>query len=287
MNTSLVTRHPLPDKSAGACFEQAVHAIVRTVATDRIYLLGAMVTRHCTRSVFSGEQLPVEAAQQYCLLILYAGNERSCEIQDRLENRLKESLAPTILAIKTTGFAQWLETGHRFAAGVLQQAEILYDRPGLQLPPLNRRPAAEELAEAHSQYENLSARAESFRTAADLLLLRRDYKMALFMLHQATEFSLHAVLKSRTGFHYPTHNLDKLLRLCLLVSAEITTVFERHTRMGAAAFELLQRAYIDSRYKDSMSVTAADIRYISGRVQLLRQLSEQLCRLSPCTGISG
>ena len=45
-----------------------------------------------------------------------------------------------------------------------------------------------------------------------------------------------------------------------------------------ARFELLNRAYIDARYKPDYSITREDLEYLASRVTELKALTESSCR---------
>jgi len=93
--------------------------------------------------------------------------------------------------------------------------------------------------------------AQEFLAGADLYRIREQNKMSAFMLHQAAEHALLTLLKLTTGLHVNTHNLDKLIRSCSMVSYKLPEVFNRNNEQNERLFQLLQKAYIDTRYKDS------------------------------------
>ncbi len=55
-----------------------------------------------------------------------------------------------------------------------------------------------------------------FLAGAELYRIRKQNKMAAFMLHQATEHALHTILKIGIGLYINRHNLDKIMRYCYI-----------------------------------------------------------------------
>ncbi len=60
--------------------------------------------------------------------------------------------------------------------------------------------------------------------------------------------------------------------------SELVRVFPRMTDEEMARFELLNRAYIDARYKPDYSITREDLEYLASRVTELKALTESSCR---------
>lgn len=89
------------------------------------------------------------------------------------------------------------------------------------------------------------------------------------MLHQAAENSLNTILKITTGLYLNTHNLDKLIRYCSMVSYNISEIFSRNNERNERLFQLLQRAYVDGRYSDNYSITKNELALVTERVQIL------------------
>src|SRR6266700_1143048 len=94
---------------------------------------------------------------------------------------------------------------------------------------------------------------------AELYPLRRQFTLAAFLLHQAAEHAYTIIIRVVTGFRASTHNLDKLIRYSLPFSAELSTLFPRHTEKEDHLFRQLQKAYIYGRYKDDYVVTEKEM----------------------------
>jgi uncharacterized protein len=100
-----------------------------------------------------------------------------------------------------------------------------------------------------------------------------EYKMAAFMLHQCAEHTLPAIFKNGSGLHINIHSLDKLIRYCSMVNYRIPEIFPRHNEQQERLFQLLQKAYSDTRYKDNYSINAAELQTLK---EMLLKLIEML-----------
>lgn len=92
------------------------------------------------------------------------------------------------------------------------------------------------------------------------------------MLHQAAEHALHIILKKATGLHINTHSIDKLIRCCTMINYKIPAIFPREKEADERLFRLLQKAYIDTRYKEGFVINISDILTLTKRVKALQEI---------------
>jgi HEPN domain-containing protein len=117
---------------------------------------------------------------------------------------------------------------------------------------------------------------QEFIAGADLYYIRKQYPMAAFMLHQATEQALRAMLIINTGLRINTHNIERLIRYCSMFSHKLPDIFNKGTLESKRLFELLQSAYIQSRYSTNYHVTPSDIIQLTQKIRTLQQLLHTL-----------
>lgn len=98
------------------------------------------------------------------------------------------------------------------------------------------------------------------------------------MMHQSAEHALLAIFKAGSGLQVNTHNLDKLIGYCSMVNYRIPEIFPRHNEQQNRLFQLLQKAYIDTRYKNNYSIGTAEL-------QTLKEMLLKLIEMMP--GYSG
>jgi hypothetical protein len=59
---------------------------------------------------------------------------------------------------------------------------------------------------------------------------------------------------------------------------EFGKVFPQASPEERQRFELLKKAYVDARYNMDYNISKEDLDYLSERVQLLRKVTEEICR---------
>jgi HEPN domain-containing protein len=125
---------------------------------------------------------------------------------------------------------------------------------------------APSLAEMETVHQNMLAKANSFLEGALRFHEGSEYALAAFMLHQAMEHGINAILVPLMHFRMKTHNLHKLLRFLRRFSTDLYDIFPRDTEKELIMFRLLQRAYVHARYKDNYVVSAGDSEALTNRV---------------------
>lgn len=110
-----------------------------------------------------------------------------------------------------------------------------------------------------------------FLAGAELYRLRKQYALAAFLLHQAAEQCLEALVKTGTGFSTHTHSIDRLMRYAALVSYRVADLFPQQTEKDKHLFRLLQKAYIDGRYAD-YSIGEPELDCLIKRVEELQRV---------------
>ena len=97
------------------------------------------------------------------------------------------------------------------------------------------------------------------------------------MLHQSVERFYGAVTLVFVNYRFRTHDLVRLGRKAVSYNTEFGTVFPMDTNEQKKAFNLLRKAYIDARYKDSYEITKEQLEYLAERVRLLQELTKASC----------
>lgn len=107
---------------------------------------------------------------------------------------------------------------------------------------------------------------------------RENYKKASFELHQAVERFFMTISLVFTDYKPKIHNLFKLNKMVCDEDKRFRQVFPEATEEEKRLFELLKDAYIGSRYNHNFQITKSDLEYLSTRVELLKKLTEKICK---------
>jgi HEPN domain-containing protein len=247
-----------------------VAIITKILPVEKIYLLGSTLSQRRTETVFMTDAPSCRKVNHYYLLVLVDSNcgYSNNEVQDRVENTCRSFIPVTTIVLHTQQFTNWLNAGQRFATTVVKIAVLIHD--GNKIPfivPQSSNTTGD--ADNKKLYAHQHAMVNEFIAGAELYVARRQNNMALFMLHQAAEHALHLLLKSGTGLHINTHNIEKLLRYCSMISFTIPEVFDHKNEKAAQLLQLLQRSYIGTRYRQMKEVSKENLGLLIERIKQL------------------
>jgi HEPN domain-containing protein len=246
-----------------------VDIIVKAAKPDMIFLLGASLQRRRSESIFN-EQAPTSQHISDCFLLVLIPNLCNKELhewQDKIENNCKCLMPVTALVLQTATFEEWLRSGHKFALTVAQSAAPVYDAGNISLAIPQNVANTITGKDCEKQYTDGLMKAKEFLAGAELYRIRKQHTMAAFMLHQSAEQALRTLLKICTGYHANTHSLDRLIRYGSLIAYQLPDIFPQRTDNEKRLFSLLQKAYIDTRYKEDYKINNDDLLYLSEKLR--------------------
>lgn len=254
--------------------EYLVSRILEVLKPDVIYLLGASRYRRRSESIFCQEAPSAQYLDDYYFLILTeeTGNKSLSDWQDQIEQYCCRTMQATVLVMKTSVFREWLDNDHPFARKVVNADVCLYDRSGINFS-LNGECNGE--AESKTLEEHFSDglnKCKGFLAGVTYYKVRGDNRMAAFLLHQAAEQALRTLLETGTGYRFCGHSIDRLFRYCCMVNYKLPDVFSRNSDKDKRLLHLLNKAYIDSRYKQHYSMETYDLDKLTGKVERIQEL---------------
>ncbi len=253
-----------------------VALIEKVVQPDVIYLMGSALNKKTSSSLFCPSGYETALGTDYFILVLLNDfREKSIsQWQDQIEQVCYTTMPVTCIVLETATFHQWLKTGHRFARLGAQSGTVIYNPHNMSFSLTGDYDPIVESSLIERPYRAGLLKAQEFLAGADLYRIRKHYSLALFMLHQATEQALGTILKTGMGYYCCSHNIERLLRYVSWVDGQVREVFPLHTELEKRLFTLLQKAYIDSRYKEDYTVHHQDLVTITERVRLLVRILE-------------
>lgn len=203
--------------------KELVKRVKAVAPVERLYLLGLTTTHRRTETLFSVQSATRNEVTHCYLLALVENDDHHFlhNLQEKLENNLHQLVPATVIVFSISQFSNWLLDGHPFASAVYQKAFQLYQKDDLSLPgpaPINEEAINKE---ADRLLNQTKTRVQEFLAGAELYTIRIQYKMAVFMLHQAAEQSLRAMLIIHAGLRVNTHSIDRLIRLCTMFCYEL------------------------------------------------------------------
>lgn len=272
MNTSLTHLSPAQRIE----LDTAKRIIVDAVRPEKIILFGIYSVEGDAR-IYS-ERLPPEIAAYDVLVVTGAGDRRSdYELQDIIENRCRDTVSVTPVVHDIGYVNRRIAEGQHFFATIRRDAILLYDAGRTPLA----KPGETDLAQvrwlAERDFDRWQRQSIAFFRSAEFNLGTGEWKIAVFMLHQAAEQIYQAILLAFTGYKPTTHNLDKLRRYTNRFSVELALIFPRNSGEEDRLFRVLLSGYVDARYKEDFIVTEADARLLKERVGALLDIAGRVC----------
>lgn len=171
-----------------------------------------------------------------------------------------------------------LRDGSFFFTEIKNDGVVLFTSNRFQLDKEQPKSPAEQQAKAQKDFDGWFESANGFYKTFEFNLQEKDFKIAAFQLHQATERYYGTVQLVFTGNKPKTHDIAVLGRLAKALDIEFGKVFPQATVEERRRFTLLRKAYVEARYNMDYNIGKADLDYLNERVQLLKKLTEQICK---------
>ena len=265
-------------ENAGPALPLDINKIVSVILPERIYLLSVIHQKKEIRSIFV-EDIPEEhLIEALNVLVLTSESEKrpNDELQDIIENRLNISIPVTAFVMPAAQFNVWLKKEHPFALKVVQNARLCFDagRIVLNVPDNFNELAAKEIL--REDLEHKIRKAVEFFAGAELFIVRKQFEMAAFHLHQSAEQIYTGIIRFKTGFQVQTHNLDKLYRYSKYLLPGLKDTFPRGVENENKLFQCLQKAYLGSRYNADFSIKYETVSQLFERVNKLLILCQSI-----------
>ena len=169
-----------------------------------------------------------------------------------------------------------LRLGRYFFIDILRDGIALFeepDHPFVEPQPLS---AEQALKETQDYFDEWFESAGGFVRNAGYAIKDQDYKLAAFLLHQATERFYHCLFLVRTLYSPKSHNLNRLRDLAEELEPSLKAVWPRETRFEKRCYSLLRDAYIKARYSRAYRITEEELDWIAQRVALLQNLVREV-----------
>jgi predicted nucleotidyltransferase/HEPN domain-containing protein len=171
-----------------------------------------------------------------------------------------------------------LTQGRYFFADIVREGVVLFEEPGHPFVDPQPLPSEAALNEAEKYYRDRMETAGEFFDDAQSNYERERFKKGAFEAHQAAEHLYNAVLLVATLYTPKSHNLVRLRNAAEPIDARLAEVWPTETKFQKRCFELLRAAYVKARYSEHYRVTAEELAWMLGRLKMLQNAVETICR---------
>jgi HEPN domain-containing protein/predicted nucleotidyltransferase len=263
--------------------QDIVELIKEAVKPEMIILFGSYSRGNWVEDRYRENNITYEYKSDYDILIV---TEKFQDISMRIGKSLRRRIRradniatdPQVIFHDIDFLNKELETGHYFFVDIIKEGTMLFNTGKFELakPKVLTGPERAEIAKVY--FREWFESANRFYIAYEDMLKREFYNIAIFQLHQSAERYYVTVELVFTHYKPKTHDLEILNKNAYHNDARFKTVFPNQTNEEKRLFNLLQKAYIDSRYKDGYSVNPDDLKWLAEKVMKLKDLVEKICK---------
>jgi len=203
------------------------------------------------------------------------------EIWNPIEERLRKRLGETELSLIVHDIRDvnhQLERGLYFFGDVKKEGIVLYDSQRFALAKERDLTTEERLRQGRVWFTDWFGQADAFLGSFEDAFAKSEWKLAAFLLHQATERYYHATLLVFTAYKAKLHNIEELGKRALNQHPGFAGVFPRDTPEDDALFKQLKKAYVDARYSSTYHITPTELGILRTRVLDLRERTDRICK---------
>jgi uncharacterized protein len=264
--------------------KEIVAIITELADVEMIILFGSYARGNWVEDIYTEGHITYEYKSDFDILVIVENPRyaRSINLWDKVKNiiharkSVKTWVALIVHDIKEVNKA--LSRGQYFFTDIKKEGILLYDSKRLELAQAQKLSPQERKQTAKEDYNNWSRSAREFLTAFEDAFKRRHYKLAAFLLHQATERFYMTALLVFTHYKPKEHDIKVLGKQVSNLDPQFLPVFPRTTPEEKRLFELLQKGYIDARYNPKYRITRKELEYLAGRVKRLQKLTKAICK---------
>lgn len=259
--------------------EKAVQIIVETVAPEKVVLYGSHATGGWAEDRYVEGHVLLDYESDYDILVITKPGDirKDYEITDQIVNRCRYRVPVNVITHDIDYVNEQLRKGQYFFSDIVKEGILLYDAGSSQFGKPKELSVEERKAIAEADFQKWFTSANEFLIDAKNAYDRNSFKKAAFELHQATERIYNAIMLVYTGYKPKTHNLDKLRTFTKDFSKDLYDIFPRNTKEEEHLFDLLQKGYIDARYKDEYVITEEEVKILLERIKILQETTRTIC----------
>ncbi|TWR31506.1 HEPN domain-containing protein [Mucilaginibacter pallidiroseus] len=207
----------------------------------------------------------------FYLLIITKEQDKTSEHQllDKIEKKCGHLINVCAIVHKSDAFLRALKEGSRFFINALRKDKIAYQSSKLELPELRNPDEIHIKNQVEAIWNRWGKQGKDFLDTSLSCFNEGNYNLAVFLMHQAVESTLSAIIRVNLGYRLSIHNLARQLRITLIFTDDLKNVFDFSVIEDVQLFELLQTAYSAARYKDDFYVDK----------DIVKALSDKVCKL--------
>lgn len=220
-----------------------------------------------------------EYISDYDFLVVTSDNPEKTYVQEsKIMDRVDHFNPPVNLEIHQIDYInEGLEWGQYFFADIVREGILLFDSGQVQFVESRNLTPSERRTISQRYLDKWYNRGVGFLSGIDGYILKNEYNVSAFILHQAAESFFYTTLLVFTHYKPKTHNLGKLKKQIKNISQELYLLFPEDDKAEKHIFDLLKRGYVDARYKDDYRISEREVVTLMNRVQNMKNIVLKIC----------
>lgn len=256
--------------------------ILAHVKPEFVILFGSYARGDWVADKYVEDHKTYEYKSDYDILIIVKSEKirDNFGIWNELNNKISQTVikTPVSVIVDTIDFVnQQLNEHNYFYADIKKEGYVLFNSGNYKLNDPGELDENQRKEIAKKDYDFWIARANAFLKDFDHNLDDKEFNNAAFHLHQATEALYVAALLVITGYRPKTHDLEKMEKMLIEYDERFINSFDRTTPESNDRFKLLQRAYVDARYKMDYKISLEDLKMLHKSTIELKDLVSAVC----------
>lgn len=220
------------------------------------------------------------------LVVTYESNARVTEwkLEEKVLEYYNKAFAhrrhatPQFIVEDINTLNKALGKSHYFYADVIKEGIRLFDTGEFQLTvPPNQLSYKAIKESAEEEFGKCFPFANGFLKHAYIAFEDKMYELGAFELHQACERYYYSIGLVFVNYRPKTHRLKDLESKCKRFSWDLTQAFPLNTDFEKHCYDLLCRAYIESRYNNDYVVKKEELEYMLQRTEFLKKITHTIC----------
>jgi len=256
-------------------FREFIHRVAQKFEPLQIFSFSQHSYSHTSQGCFNDNLCYFKC--DYCLLAITETATRiDYDMQD-FANSYYQHGTITIICHCRQSIIEAVEQNSRFFISVFTYGKQLYNKNGLfDIDPEYLFIPTKGAIKALKHYEHRIPIADGFLMCASECLVKEQFGICTFMLHQAVEQACICLVRVHIAYRSEFHNLYRLLRLCQCFSEKPFQLF-LSTPEDERLFDVMAKSYSGSRYKDNFKVSRQDAESLYRRVTSFLSLVKEMC----------
>ncbi len=259
--------------------------IIKEVAEpEKVILFGSFARGDWVDDEYMEDGIIYSYQSDFDFLVVTQGSKlKEFDIRNRIENLTriyKHPVNPLVHELEHINYG--LERGQYFFKSIIEDGILLYDTKLSVFAKPRALSKDEQKEQALLYYENWIESGLRMFSHVKLIFtssVEKEFKLneVLFLLHQTVERLYAGLGLIYTGFKPKTHSIKEYRNYTKFISNEINEIFcFPPSHEENRVFNILQKGYIDARYKSDFKVEQVELECLIAKVEILAKLVVQL-----------